>query len=268
MRTDRLDLRPMSVGDLDAFADFVGDPEATRWLHTPETRTREQAAAGLERWAALFEDPVGMYGVHVRESGQTAGFVGFVRRELDWGPEIELGWLLRRGFWGRGYATEAARALRPLVQGRVVSMIRVENEASQNVARKLGMTRERELEYVGFRTYVYASESAFEQLVQQALDALPADLAARMSNVAVVVEDEPPPGENLLGLYRGVPLTRRGSGYAGMLPDTITIYRRPLERHYGSDPERLVREVRRTVLHEIAHHFGISDERLIEIDRY
>jgi RimJ/RimL family protein N-acetyltransferase len=65
---------------------------------------------------------------------------------MPWGDEIELGWLLRRPFWGRGIATEAAQALRPLVPGRVVSLIRVGNDASANVARKLGMTVERELD--------------------------------------------------------------------------------------------------------------------------
>jgi predicted Zn-dependent protease with MMP-like domain len=109
---------------------------------------------------------------------------------------------------------------------------------------------------------------AFDELVRRALDELPADIRAQMSNVAVVVEDEPPPDANLLGLYQGIPLTRRGRGYAGALPDKITIYRGPLERHYGTDPERLASEVRRTVRHEIAHHFGISDERLLELDRY
>jgi predicted Zn-dependent protease with MMP-like domain len=109
---------------------------------------------------------------------------------------------------------------------------------------------------------------AFDQLVGDALDALPDDIRAQMSNVAVVVEDEPPPDANLLGLYHGIPLPRRGSGYTGALPDKITIYRGPLERHYGGDPERLAAQVRRTVWHEIAHHFGISDARLIEIDRY
>ena len=83
-----------------------------------------------------------------------------------------------------------------------------------------------------------------------------------------MVEDEPPPGHPLLGLYEGVPLTRRGAYYAGALPDKITIFRGPLERLYGADPERLRREVRHVVLHEIAHHFGISDERLVELDRY
>jgi predicted Zn-dependent protease with MMP-like domain len=111
-------------------------------------------------------------------------------------------------------------------------------------------------------------QEQFEAWVADALDALPPDIAALMDNVAVAVEDEPPPGANLLGLYHGVPQTRRTSGYAGALPDLITIYRGPLERLAGRDPERLRALVRRTVLHEIAHHFGISDERLRELDRY
>jgi predicted Zn-dependent protease with MMP-like domain len=108
----------------------------------------------------------------------------------------------------------------------------------------------------------------FEQIVQDALDSLPAELRDRISNVEIVVEDEPPGGQPLLGLYQGVPLTRRGTGYSGALPDKITIYRGPLERLYGRDPELLSGQVRHVVLHEVAHHFGISDERLIEIDRY
>ena len=112
------------------------------------------------------------------------------------------------------------------------------------------------------------SPERFEEYAQDALDSLPADLRAQMSNVEVVVEEEPPPGQRLLGLYQGVPLTRRGSGYAGVLPDKITIYRGPLVRLYGHDAELLRTEVKRVVLHELAHHFGISDERLIEIDRY
>jgi len=108
----------------------------------------------------------------------------------------------------------------------------------------------------------------FEQLVGEALDGLPAEIRAAMSNVAVVVLDEPPPGSRLLGLYQGVPLTRRTRGYVGVLPDQITIYRGPLERLYGENPERLRQEVAHTVRHEVAHHFGISDERLVELDRY
>ena len=108
----------------------------------------------------------------------------------------------------------------------------------------------------------------FEVWVAEALDTLPPEIETLIDNVAVVVEDEPPPGENLLGLYHGIPHTRRTSSYSGALPDLITIYRGPLEREYGHDPALLHAQVRRTVLHEIAHHFGISDERLVEIDRY
>jgi predicted Zn-dependent protease with MMP-like domain len=111
-------------------------------------------------------------------------------------------------------------------------------------------------------------ESAFEDSVQAAIDTLPPDLSDAMSNVALVVEDEPPPGMPLLGLYEGIPLTARSSGYSGVPPDKITIYRLPLERLYGHDPELLQAQIRRVVLHEIAHHFGISDERLRELDRY
>jgi predicted Zn-dependent protease with MMP-like domain len=108
----------------------------------------------------------------------------------------------------------------------------------------------------------------FDEYAQEALDSLPSELRDRMSNVEIVVEDEPPFGQPLLGLYQGVPLTRRGSQYGAVLPDKITIFRGPLERLYGQDRELLRREVRRVVLHEVAHHFGISDERLVELDRY
>jgi predicted Zn-dependent protease with MMP-like domain len=108
----------------------------------------------------------------------------------------------------------------------------------------------------------------FERLIQEALDSLPAELRKEISNVEVAVEEEPPPGQPLLGLYQGIPLTRRGINYSGALPDKITIYSGPLERLYGRDPELLSKQIRHVVLHEIAHHFGISDERLIELDRY
>ena len=115
---------------------------------------------------------------------------------------------------------------------------------------------------------LFEAYQRFEEYAREALDSLPSDLRAEMSNVEIVVEEEPPGGQPLLGLYQGIPLTRRGSFYAGALPDKITIYRGPLERLYGSDQEALRKQVRRVVLHEIAHHFGISDERLVEIDRY
>jgi predicted Zn-dependent protease with MMP-like domain len=108
----------------------------------------------------------------------------------------------------------------------------------------------------------------FEQSAQDAIDGLPAELREAMSNVSVVIEDEPPPGQPLLGLYQGVPLTRRGSYYGGVLPDKITIYRGPLLRLYGSDADVLRAQIRHVVLHEVAHHFGISDQRLLDMGRY
>ena len=108
----------------------------------------------------------------------------------------------------------------------------------------------------------------FEYEIQESVDALPPDLRERISNLEIVVEDEPPEGQPLLGLYQGVPLTRRGINYTGALPDKISIYRGPLARLYGHDAALLSRQIKRVVLHEIAHHFGISDDRLVELDRY
>jgi predicted Zn-dependent protease with MMP-like domain len=111
-------------------------------------------------------------------------------------------------------------------------------------------------------------EFDYTAAVRDTLDSLPDELRKAMSNVEIVVEDEPPPGQPLLGLYQGIPLTRRTSGYAGALPDKITIFRGPLERMCRGDLARLRREVQHVVIHEIAHHFGISDQRLVELDRY
>jgi predicted Zn-dependent protease with MMP-like domain len=111
-------------------------------------------------------------------------------------------------------------------------------------------------------------EVDFDQTIEEALDSLPPDLREFMSNVAIVIEEEPPPGAPLLGLYQEFPLTTRGRAYGGVPPDKITIYRGPLERLCGTDPAQLRREIRRVVLHEVAHHFGIGDERLVEIGRY
>jgi predicted Zn-dependent protease with MMP-like domain len=109
----------------------------------------------------------------------------------------------------------------------------------------------------------------FEKLVDQALEEIPAALSALMSNIELAIEDEPPEGdEDLLGLYEGTPLTERSGDYGFVLPDRITIFRGPLERLCGGDQGMLREEVRQTVLHEVAHHFGISDERLEELDRY
>ena len=111
-------------------------------------------------------------------------------------------------------------------------------------------------------------EDPFEVAIDDALDSLPTQLRMAMSNVEIVVEDEPPDGQPLLGLYRGVPLPQRTSNYSAMLPDKISIFGGPITRLAAGNEDRLRREIRHVVLHEIAHHFGISDERLIELDRY
>ena len=103
----------------------------------------------------------------------------------------------------------------------------------------------------------------FEDHVRAALDELPPHLAAALENVAVVVEDENPDDPDLLGVYHGIPLTERGD-VAGMPPDTISIYRLPLEESFP-DPDELQEEIRITVLHELAHYFGLDEDRIAEL---
>ena len=112
--------------------------------------------------------------------------------------------------------------------------------------------------------------------MSRALRTLPTDIRNAMENVAVIVEDEPSaedlaevgmrPGDSLLGLYRGIPLTDRTSSYGMVLPDRILIYRKPIERMCGSDQE-ITQQIRQTVVHEIAHHFGLSDSDLRRLRR-
>ncbi len=110
------------------------------------------------------------------------------------------------------------------------------------------------------------TDDEFEEAVGDALDLIPDELARLMSNVAVLVDDEPPADEpDLLGLYEGTPLTERDGWWdAGSLPDRITIFKGPLIRLCG-DREELLDEIAVTVVHEVAHHFGISDDRLHEL---
>lgn len=115
----------------------------------------------------------------------------------------------------------------------------------------------------------------FEQLVSEAVAMLPPEFRARLENVGVLVDDWPTPAqrrsvglrphETLFGLYEGVPRPLRTTHYNLMLPDRIWIFQGPLERAFGRNRDRLRREVCRTVLHEIAHHFGIDDDRLDEL---
>jgi len=113
------------------------------------------------------------------------------------------------------------------------------------------------------RSMIEVEPPRFEEMVSRALDGLPADLGHMMRNVAVTVEPGPgPPG--LLGLYEGVPLTSRGSFYAGALPDRITIYQQAICAICDTE-DQVADQVRRTVIHEVGHHFGISDARLREL---
>lgn len=122
------------------------------------------------------------------------------------------------------------------------------------------------------------SRERFEELVSEALESIPDELWERIDNLAVMVEDWPTPAQRqsvgmeagglLLGLYEGVPLTARTHGYGLVTPDKITIFRRPILLVCPPDEEAIRSQVRRTVLHEIAHHFGISDDRLHELGAY
>lgn len=118
--------------------------------------------------------------------------------------------------------------------------------------------------------------AAFRRLVSRALEDLPAEFLEKMSNIEVVVEDLPSPDQEagaggdpeeglLMGLYEGIPLTERTSAYGGVLPDRITLFQRNIEAVCESE-EEIREEILTTVLHEIAHHFGIDDDRLQELD--
>ncbi len=117
-------------------------------------------------------------------------------------------------------------------------------------------------------------ERRFEQMVKRAVDGLPPEFHDLLAGIAVVVEDEPSPedmastdtpeGETLYGMYQGVPLTDRNSSYGMSLPERIVIYQRPLEEENLSRHET-IREIQRTIVHEVAHHFGISEERIAEL---
>jgi len=113
------------------------------------------------------------------------------------------------------------------------------------------------------------ADERFMQLAAEAMDGLPAWVHDAMENVEVLLEDRPPPGQpGLLGLYQGVPLAKRGTHYSGALPDRITLFRETIERQARGSDERLRRIVAHTIAHEVAHHFGISDDRLREIGAY
>ena len=118
--------------------------------------------------------------------------------------------------------------------------------------------------------------SRFVELVREALETIPMELADRISNLEIVVREAPtqeelagvglPPEDTLLGLYQGVPLTERGGTYDMVLPDRIVLFQRPIEE-ICRDHDEIRQQVRETVIHEVAHHFGIDDDRLQQLDR-
>ena len=111
---------------------------------------------------------------------------------------------------------------------------------------------------------VHMSEARFEELVGDALDQIPAELTRAIDNVVILIEPRNPDEPHLLGLYHGIALTERDSHYGGSLPDTITVYRDAL-LEACTDDTQVVEEVRITVIHEIAHYFGIDEERLHQL---
>jgi predicted Zn-dependent protease with MMP-like domain len=107
----------------------------------------------------------------------------------------------------------------------------------------------------------------FERLVEQAVAGIPRRFKKLIENVAVIVEDDPPPGRPLLGLYHGVPFKHRGPYYGNLPPDVIVIYQRPIERICRTD-EEITEKVREVVLHEIGHYFGLEEDALREIEDF
>jgi RimJ/RimL family protein N-acetyltransferase len=157
--TARLRLRQLEPGDLDFVADMLGHPEVSRYYETHFDR--EASAAWLERQRARYRsDGHGLWLVVEQTTGAPVGQVGLLMQEVEGERRPEIGWLLHRPYWGRGYATEAALATRDVAAARfgyahVISLIRPENLPSQAVARRVGMAPGREVPFHGYRHVVW-----------------------------------------------------------------------------------------------------------------
>jgi RimJ/RimL family protein N-acetyltransferase len=151
----RLSYRPISLDDFEPYAEFLADPECTRYLLFPEPHSPELARALLERNVAQHDGTIGMY--TLLDGDELVGWAGFQRRQLTGAPEVELGWLIRKEHWNRGYASEAALELRNRGPERVIHLIHPENSASIAIARKLGAAHERDTEIRGGPVAIYAS---------------------------------------------------------------------------------------------------------------
>jgi ribosomal-protein-alanine N-acetyltransferase len=160
LETRRLTLRPLCTGDLDEMCLLLGDADAlVLW---GEALDRDGALRWIERNMARYEaDGFGRCAIVLSATGELVGDCGLIRTAVERVPEVELGWIVRRAHWGRGIATEAARAWRDLAfmqlrLDRIVSMISEQNDASQRVAHKLGMTVERTAVWDGVPMLMYA----------------------------------------------------------------------------------------------------------------
>jgi ribosomal-protein-alanine N-acetyltransferase len=152
LETPRLVIRAYTMADLDDVADVLADPEVFWWVKEPFTH--ERARLWLQdEMRCVRQHGIGRYAVVCKEAGRVIGGAGLVPRELDTGREVELGYHLHRHEWGRGYATEAARACLTYAWeiglDRVIALIYVDNPRSEAVARRLGMAPERELVWAG-----------------------------------------------------------------------------------------------------------------------
>ena len=154
----RLRYRPISLDDFEPYAEFLADPECTRFLLYPEPHSHELSRTLLERNVAQHDGTIGMYTLH--DGDELVGWAGFQRREITGAPEVELGWLVRKAHWGKGYASEAALALSARGPERLIHLIHPENAASIAVAKKLGAEHERDTEIRGGPVSIYASNPA------------------------------------------------------------------------------------------------------------
>jgi RimJ/RimL family protein N-acetyltransferase len=152
---ERLSYRPISLDDFEPYAEFLADPECTRYLLYPEPHSRELSRELLERSVAQHDGTIGMYTLH--DGLELVGWAGFQRRELTGAPEVELGWLVRKEHWGNGYASEAALELRKRGPERLIHLIHPGNAASIAIAKKLGAEHERDTEIRGGPVSIYAS---------------------------------------------------------------------------------------------------------------
>jgi ribosomal-protein-alanine N-acetyltransferase len=163
LETDRLRLRPYALEDVDDLAPIVEDAVTMRYY--PQPFTREEASAWIDRNLRRYiDDGHGLWAMVFKDSDEFVGNCGLVKQWVDGREEIEVGWLVARRLWNRGFATEAARACRDygfdvLGLNRLISMIRPENSPSRRVAEKIGMSVEKELVWGngGFRHLVYAT---------------------------------------------------------------------------------------------------------------